>query len=415
MKTYILTALLFATVHVFAQKVSDDDLNFEYKRLPADPACKGVTNYTSKVVLSYEAENAAKMEEYNKQMAGADQQYEQDVKDYPEKVKQAEEKYKKEMEEWDKKSMGTKIAEKTMLGINDKPQKQIPQKPYKSYPSKPAMKKAYDKDMLASTYLSLDGFTKNSSNAVVVTATLMGFEAIEPQLKNETRNAYSNGATHPVNYCWYETSYKHPMSVKVEVPGKGEVLNQGIEQFNQYVVAKTTATEGSGQQMNREAYTQQLEDKCIAENMKYINQMVNEKYGYSKIKRGSVLYNIKPKGDNKYDDYQTAYESAMAGYNMIGSDPAAGKAKLKASIDIWEKALLEYKSGGDKHARVNDDVALSTRFNLAEAYMWTDEYAKADEQLIKTTSLDPSRRQRKWSEEFKTLMGEQKKRFEANK
>lgn len=414
MKKYFLLLSFLVAAKGYGQKVTDDEINFEYKRLPAEPAGKGLTNYVSKVVLNYEAENAAKMEEYNKQVVAAEQKYEQDVKDYPAKVKEAEEKYKKEKDEWDKKSMGSKITEKAMTGSNDKPQKQIPSQPYKSLPSKPVLKKAYDKDMLASTYVSLDGYTKNPSNAVSVTVTLFGFEAVDPQLKNETRNVLSGGATHPVNYCWYETSYKHPMSVKAEVPGKGEILNLGIEQFNQYTVAKTAATEGTSQAMNRESYSQQLEDKCLADNMKYVNQLINEKYGYSKIKRTTILYNVKPKGDMNYGDYQSAYESALSGYNMIASDAAGAKTKIKMAIDSWEKALQEYKPG-DKKARVNDDIALSTRLNLAEAFMWTDEYQKADDQLIKTTSLDPSKRQRKWSEELKTLIAEQKKRFEANK
>lgn len=435
---YTLILLLFIGFSANAQKVSDDDINFEYRRLPAEPLDKSFTNYQSKVELSYAGENAAKKED-------AEAKYQQDVKDYPQKVKDAEAKYKenmkewevedknaedkyqKEVAEWNKKSTMQKVASK-QLANEGKPHKQGPSKPSKNLPSEPykqssaptAGQKDHDVNLLANTYLILEGFKNTSDNAVIVTASVGAFDCIKPDLKTETRKMTKTVSgkqeSYNANYYHYETSYKQPMSVKVEVPGKGVVFNQGIDQFNTYTLIKTNTTDdyNSVRNMNADAYVKSLQEKVLADNLKYINQLVNEKYGFAKQKRETILYNVKAKGDNNYDDYQSAYENAVSGYNLLTSDPTGAKGKIKTAIDLWEKALTEYKPG-EKKARVNDDVALSTRLNLAEACMWADDYTKADEHLIKTTALDPSKRQRKWSEELKTLMSEQKKRFEANK
>ena len=434
MKKYILPVLLLAAVQGFAQKISDDDINFEYRKLPAEPLGKSFTNYQSKVELMYASANSSKKadmeEKYKKDMA----KYEDDKKTlaqrradaeakFKEEDKIAEDRYQKELAEWNKKSAVQKLASKK-LDNEGKPQKQYvphnippdPSEPYKPTFTAAEGQKDYDVNLLANTYLIMEGFKNTPDNAVLVTASVGAFDCIKPQLKTVTKamTHIVNGKSTPYNQNYYhwETSYKQPMSVKVEVPGRGVVFNQGIEQFNQYTLLSTPETD-QYPQMDPNSYVVTLQDKIMADNMKYINQLVNDKYGFAKFKRTTTLYNVKPKGDNNYDDYQSAYENATAGYNMLASDAAGGKAKMKTAIANWEKALEEYKPG-EKKARINDDVMISTRINLAEAYMWTDDYVKADEQLIKINSLDPSRHQRKWAEEFKPLLADQKKRFESN-
>lgn len=438
MKRAFLSMLLFAAVQGYAQKVEDEDIKFNYMRMPTESLGKGITNYQSAVTLTYAGDNASKK-------ADAQAKYEQDVKDYPQKVKDADAKYdadmkewrredsnaevdyQRELAEWNKKSAFNKMASKSMNN-EGKPVKRNVSKPYRTVPPEPQKpnmspdegQKDYDVDQLASTYIILQGFKKAPENAVIVTVSVGAFDCIKPSLKTETRQMMSSSNGHSsnynTNYYSWETSYKQPMSVKVEAPGKGVVFNQGIEKFNTYTVVKTQATDdyNASHNMDVNAYVKSLQDKTLSDNLKYINEMVNEKYGFMQLQRKTVLYHIKAKGDNNYDDYEKAYQDAVSAYNMMATDPAGAKAKLKASIDTWEKALTEYKPG-DKKARVNDDVCLVTHLNLAEAYMWVDDYAKADDHLVKTSSLDPSHRQKKWMEELRTLSADQKQRFEANK
>ena len=438
MRKILLLLLTFVSANVMAQKVLDEDVKFNYTRLPEESLGKAIANYQSAVMLTYSNYNVS-------DKASAEAKYEQEVKDYPQKVKDADAKYAADMKEWqredsiaeadyqkdladwNKKSAMEKLAAKTMNNEGKPVRRNVP-KPYKSVPFEPQKpnftpspnRPDYDVKQLASTYLILQGFKNSPENAAQITVSIDSFDCIKPELKTETRQMISSSNGHSnsynANYYHWETSYKLPMTAKVEVPGKGVIFNQGIEKFNTYSVDKTQPTDdyNSSHNMDVNAYVKNLQDKCLSGNLKYINDMLNEKYGIMQMQRKTVMYHIKPKGDNNYDDYEKAYQDALSAYNTFVTDPQNAKIKLKNSIDAWEKIVAEYQPG-NKKARVNDDVCLVTRLNLAEAYMWSDNYEKTEDELVKTSSLDPSHKQKKWMEELRTLSAEQQKRFEANK
>ena len=408
--TIFFCAALLGAQGVFAQKVTDKDISVEYKRLPLEPL--PMFNYKSRVELAYLADNAAKKAEHEQQVRDAEAKYELEMKEWQLLENEAEAKYQKELEEWNKKSAAQKLIDKKILE-EGKPVKQSPPRPYKNLPQSPNLKKEYDTSLLTSSYLKLDGFKDANDNAVIVTAQLHGFDVIPPILKTSQRSVISNGQASPVTYCYYETSYKHPMTIKVEVPGKGVVFNQAIEEFNTYTVAKTAETKGTSQAMNTESYLTTLEDKVLADNLKVVTDLLNTKFGYTKMTHEAVLYNVEPKKLN-YDDYQSAYENAMMGYTMMADNKAGATEKIKTAIGIWEKALTE-SNLSDKKARVNAEITLATRFNLAEAYTWIDDYTNAELQLVKITTLDPSRKERKYAENLEAFIKDQKVRYKANK
>lgn len=426
-----------------AQSIKDNDITYVYVRPPMEPL-KGFTNYQSKVELSYAAENAALKADYDKKCAEAEDQYQKDVAEFPQKTKDAEAKYEKDMKDWEikdkeaedkyqkelaeynKKSTAQKLADQKLLNEGKpvkqsppKPGKNLPPTPYKRMPPVPQYKKEYDTQLLASTYLKLEGFNNVPENAVIITATISQFEIQGPKLVTETKQMTKvvNGQSTNYNqvYYHYETSYRQPMSVKVEVPGRGVIFNQVIEQFNTFTQVKTNATDNLPAQnmSDPSAYAKNLEEKTLAENLKYINELVNSKYGFSKVSRTSVLNNVESKKMN-YDDFQTAYDNAVSGYAMLATDKAGATLKLKAAIEIWEKALLE-SNPDDKKARVDAGVTMATRFNLAEAYIMTGDFANAELQIQKINAADPSKKEKKRVEEIDALLKDMKARDAANK
>ena len=408
-------ALLICTTTP-AQSIKDNDVTFVYVRLPKEPLGKSYTNYQGKVEMSYVAENAAKKAEYDQKLANVEVQYQKDMEDWKVRDAQAQAQYDKDMAEYNKKGTAEKIADKKLLN-EGKPVRQTPPQPYRNNPPVPVCKKEYDPNLLASSYIKLEGFNNQPDNAVTITVTLYGFDCIKPVMKTEVKKMTRvvNGTSTPYNqtYYHYETSYKHPMSVKVEVPGKGIVLNQTIEAFNQYTVIKTNETDNSAaQNMDVEAYVRNLEEKVLMENLKFINELVNEKYGFSKVSRTSVLNNVESKKMN-YDDYQGAYDNAKAGYDLLATDKDAAAAKLNLAIQAWEKALTE-SNPSDKKARVDADVTMATRFNLLEAYVFTGDFANAESQLHKINYYDPSKKQKKRAEELDLFIKDMKARTAAN-
>lgn len=147
--------------------------------------------------------------------------------------------------------------------------------------------------------------------------------------------------------------------------------------------------------------------------MKYINDYINDNYGFPKIKRSTIIYRVETKKLN-YDDYQEAFELAISGYNMLIDDNATARENINKAIQIWEKALTE-SNPADKKSRVNADISIITMFNLAEALIWTDDYTKADMYLNKIIGLKPSRKEMKSIEKYRDFIKEQKERWIAKK
>jgi hypothetical protein len=402
----LFTAALAAANSLQAQKVTDKDITFDFKRLPLEPLGTTFTTYQTQVQLNYLAENAAKKAEYEKQLKEADGKYEADMAEWKIKDKEAEAKYQKDLEVYNKKSGAQKLIEKKMLE-EGKPVKQYVSQPSKNIPTPPLYKKEFDPSLLAASYLKLEGLKNAPENPIKITATISGFEALPPVMKYEQSTVSVNGSASQTSY--YETQYKFPMAIKVEVPGKGVILNDQIQKFTQYTVDKTTPNSG----FDTQVHLRNLEEKAVSENLKYINDLLNDKYGFVKTNRKVIIYNVEPKKLN-YDDYAAAFENAIVGYNMLLDNKTEGTAKIKTAIAAWEKALTEVNLA-DKKARINEDIALITRLNLAEAYVWVDDFANAEMQLLKLNALDPSRKQKAYAEELSKLMKDQKKRFDVNK
>lgn len=416
-KNVFLITFICLVINIFAQKVDKQEIEFEYKRMPKKPLNKDIKNYSSQVILKYEADIIAEQEK-------AKDEYEKAVAEYPQKVKNAKAKhnqaimqYEKEMAEWKNKPMGSKILEKAILEEDNRPvhpgEFYTPKEPVLI---EPKHQKVFDKDVLANTYLKLEGYNKKNENALQITATLYGFENLEPELKFAPGNSYTDKKTGQrvdvVNY-WYETIYKHPINLKIKTPTGETILDETLEELNKFSLAKTDASQGKRPEINKDVYMESLQNRIVETNMKYINDYINDNYGFPKIKRSTIIYRVETKKLN-YDDYQEAFELAISGYNMLIDDNATARENINKAIQIWEKALTE-SNPADKKSRVNADISIITMFNLAEALIWTDDYTKADMYLNKIIGLKPSRKEMKSIEKYRDFIKEQKERWIANK
>lgn len=403
----------------FSQKIKDHAVTFDYIQLPAKPIDKTVTTYTSTAVLPYE-------EQVNAEKQRVQEDYDRKLAAHPAEVKAAEARYNEEMVRYETalaaynaKSTGSKLLEKALLDETSKPVK-----PGKFYPPAAPKKeilntqKVFSGKMLASTYLKLDGFTKaTDDNGLKITATLYGFENLEPELKSSSKNSYNSKTkqTTTVKTFWYEVKYKHPIGIRIETPAGEVVIDETFEQFNEYSVGKSASKKNYAPSFSEDQFVKSLQSGIVQKNMKVINNYINANYGFQKVKRKTEIFRIeqKRKKNHNYDDYQKAFELSLAGYNSLKSGSDAGKAKLTEAISIWESALSE-SNMDDKKARVNADITIATMFNLAEAFLFTDQYDKVEETLNKMVGQDPSRKEKKLIESYRKILKVQKERWNAN-
>jgi hypothetical protein len=412
--TAALASLLFV-VSVDAQKIKTAEVVYTYNSLPLQPLDKSIRHYTARIEAVYEEKNKQLMADYEAAKKKAEQKFQQELHDYPSLVKAAEEAYEKDLAEYNKKSLGTKVVEKTVLGENNKPVKQLPSKPYLEHVSLPVLKTSYDYPVLANTYFYLGGYENNPDNAVQVIITMYGFDYSSPRVLSQQKDMMSiksgSSTTYKATYYHTEFSYRHPMSVKVVLPNGKELMNVTPQPLNTYKIYRSPASE-TMPQVNSELMIKTNEEKVLQENLKFITALVNDKFGNGKKERKGELYYVKEKGD-EYADLITAFNDASSGFNLLDKDPVTATAKLRQAVATWQTALKE-SNPSDKKARIDKDVTIAVCFNLLEAFLGLGEPVPALSVLQQMNSLSLSGGERKTRDEFELIFTDLKKRKEIN-
>ena len=415
MKKSTLFVALALAFNSFAQSVKGEQITYTYVKLPSNPVQPKPTAYTATVTAAYEAENQKLMAQYEADKAQAEADYQRDMADLPNKQKAADDKFEREMKAWNEKSTASKIIEKQVLNENNKPVKDYVAQPYRRTVPMPVMKTSYDYNSLASTYLFIDGLQKGAANALNYTVTLQGFEATPAKIVTEVKDEVSRkdgvSTTIKVTYYHIEFTYRHPMSFRVTNAINQEIYAAAPAEFTEFKLYKGTATK-TQPSMDVSAVLKQMEDKCLQDNLKVINHMVNDRIGYERTEETFELNFVKSKNES-HNDLLDAFNAANLGFKMLGTNEAQGAMKLNEAIGIWNKALEE-SDIDNKKARIDKDITIAIYFNLLEAYFALRNTAAADEILKTMGRMDISNREKKQREAYEQAYIDLKLRMAAN-
>jgi hypothetical protein len=413
MKKIILCSFIcFFSIQIFSQNVTDRKVNFEYIRLPLQPLSKSIKNYQASVALEYEAEVKARKEAFAKSVVEADKRYEQEVANYDKSVKDAGVRYAQDMAAYKVNKRLHPELQEPVLVLPNKPEKSLLTDTY-YYP------KTQNQENLANTYINLNGYNKSIDNAVLVTAMLKGFQYTEPELKFSEISKTKDGVTTKEKEYYYELSYKHPMGLKVEVPGgQGVVFNEYFEDLNRYSVHRTQKYKTEYDlilSFNKANTLSSFEDKIIADNLRYINEVLNNRFGFTKLNGQEEIFLVQGKKFN-YNDFQQAFEATTLGLGQLSADVnrTVAAQNLNSAVNIWENALKESQPN-NKKARVNGNVTTAALFNAARVSVYAYEFGKAEIYLNKIFASDASRKEQRRVEQIKAFMKDQQSRYEAYK
>jgi len=380
--------LLFLVLVVFgfelkSQSVTDEEITYKYKKLPANPVPKSVKSYEPNIIMTYEDEDRRKLEEYNAKSIEADSTY------------------KKSLAEYKNTSFGDKFAAK-LIGQDDG-------KPVKEFIEKPYTRKIYDKELIASQ-MKFEGYDKANPGDIKITYTIHGIEYTDYKM-NESGSISTDKKKYSISF-----KYRSPISIKVETEDGRLIINEVVPATNEYknysgssYESQSLASEKSGPL----AFLSTVDQKMVDDNIKLANLYLSDRCGFTNTTRKTRLYSVKSKKDMDFTDYQNAYLSAMEGYFLLVDNLEEGLNKIKSSIKIWEESIKDFKIG-DNSTRINDEVFVATVFNLAEAYVTINEYSKAKLIIAKAKTMDLSKKEMKRMEEIKTFSDQQQERYEAN-
>lgn len=409
--------LSIATVG-FAQDIDNNDIAFTYTQLPLTPLNKSIKNYQGVIIQKFEDIVKQKQDLHAAELAAAETEFQKAKEAQALLQKMADDKYAKEMEVWNKKPKAEQI-----LFANQIPQRSIIPAPTKREVAKPEIPKTYDGQLLAGKYIKLQGYNNVNDNAATITVTLYGFNSENPVLKERIAQkavaATANTPAKPeIKKYYYGINYKHMMSYKIDVPGQGTITEQFPAELDNYSEYKTNEFDSvkflvKNWELNKSAIMEQMQDKSVYENLEYINNKINDKYGFMKMSYATLLSVVDEK--KGYQDYKEAYVAAENGYKTIGSATNKSDAfpELNKAIGLWENAMKESQPN-NKKARVDGDVTEITILNLIEAYIWKDDYINSKAYIDKLKTLDPSRKGKRRLDRMELLYKLNKERFDAN-
>jgi hypothetical protein len=404
MKTNILLLFVFSLCsQLFGQNVKSEDLKYNYVKLPSTPIQPRIINYVSSLSSASDEENAKLLAEYEAEKAKADAEYEAAMAEYPLKVKAADEKYEKELAAYNEKSLGKKILEKQLLNEDTKPVKEYVSQPYKRTVPKPEIKTVYDYPSLAATYLKLDGYDKNSGG-LTYHVTMQGFEHSQPTVKTEVKKESKivNGVatTTDVTYYYVEFTYRNQMSVRVADNMNQEVYFVSPPELAEFVTYKSSSTKTSPSSDYSSIY-RTVEEKVLADNLTFINHLVNDRIGFEITEREVSLNYVASKKD-EFDDVTTAYNNQLLGLKSLVTNETAALEKLNKAVTAWNEILKE-SDVTNKKARINNEVTVSIYFNLLECYFALKNTSDAETVMTALGNCDLSNKEEKLKDKYSEL------------
>ena len=143
----------------------------------------------------------------------------------------------------------------------------------------------------------------------------------------------------------------------------------------------------SSYEKRQEAY-RKAEDRAKSKSFEMINSYLAKNYGYSQVSSSRRFYDIKDKA-YQYPEYHKAMDKVKTAfaYFSVPSKKDVKETSLKEAIEIWEEAVQGLNKA-DKKARINSEVGAATYLNIAEAYIWLNEFDKAREALVQCGLTD---------------------------
>jgi tetratricopeptide (TPR) repeat protein len=380
-----------------AQNVDDNRVTFRYFQLPSQPI-KGQSFYTIQVDHDvYHKNNEDSLAFYNNNPNS----YQAQMNRWMDDVKRIDKAYFLEMARWEKAVNGGQ---------------QLAQPPKPPYPPMPSVTNTgspiLTEEITAETVnaqVNIEGMTKGFEG-VIVKIQPLGFQ-------NAVIKETKSGTAATTKYT-YVANYKMPIVLSVEVPGQGIIFN---ETLNNTILTENINSYASKYEYeywkvdNYEIFWKTTQTKAVLNAMKVVNDRLNDLYGTPLVTRSTDVYTVKKYQKHEYNDLIDAYTQVKQGYDKLFLEKSKATALpfFNNAISIWEKALAE--GSGGKKDRINDKVVALLYVNLAEAYLWIDEFAKSENYIMKAIQQGGIfNKYRSDAENLQKVLNNQKARFLAN-
>jgi len=399
-KILLLIAVLIAGL-TFGQNVQDQKVSFKYIQLPSNPIAKGISNYNLVTDLSgYVKSNEDSMSVYQNKLST----FEAEFATWLEDKKRVDKLYLMELAKWER-AVNATVSPAVAPVMPIKP-------PYANQPVKEEIRLPLltedVTEVQTNSSINLEGYTKGEGGAIVTLA-ILGFQ-------NASITVKKTGTGAATKYK-YTSSCKMPVKVTIEVPGEGVILSETVNDNLQTSVIKSYDNQYEHQVWlidNYDTFWAERQKALLSSALKAANALINDKCGYPKRTRSTEIYTVKKHKGHDYSDLIDAYTNVKSGYDLLFKDVErkSAIAKIENGIEIWEDALEETNPFDNKD-RVNKKVTALLYANLAEAYMWINDFDAADNYLQKA-KIGGVSKYKTFAKRLQSVLNGLKARYEAN-
>ena len=315
----------------------------------------------------------------------------------------AQENYDAAMEEYNSKGTGAKILERALLD-EKKPELVLPTKPV-------ATERIFETGIIGSK-IDMQGLTRTSDGATV-TIEIQYFEGSAPEEgKQEIKDKEGN-----VSYKYYRTmKYSQPLRYTLQLPDGSVVVDEVLassEDFTTYTSDKYTSQSQLNKAWNQTSVNNRLSQMSVEAGMVAINNILNDRYCFSKKTRPMTVYHAKPTKKVDYTDLNTAALDMTMAMEKYLDRPEEAMEGIRNCVAVWEKVLSE-ADFDNKKARIDAKMAGLVYINLIYANIWLEDYDRADALFDEMRRLDTKKSAEGTAEGLDAFSEDQRRRKEVN-
>jgi len=364
MKKKLLSAFLLLSINIaFSQSISTEMVDFQLLKQPKYLVDENSRTLKVTVTSPYNVKtediiNKSKddfqleLKNYSSVVTKSQADFQDKLKEYDVDVKKANEQFELENAEFKKYSLLERMA---MTDQKKNPVLVLPTKPVYYKPSPPVYREPnlneyiiVDNNVLASK-IEINGFTKEGSY-------------LEVLLDIQKLNFQDNAG---------QTFANQPSKLITKMNGVEKTNNKYFEEF-------TFISSSPSNNINKPLEEKNHLDKV----MKFINQTLNDNYGFQPLAASVKISSVKNKG--KYDDLEKANLYVTTNLKKLQPEitetNTTAYLNMKKGTDIWQQTLekIDYK---DSKSDFNSKIAKFIYFNLIRLNVALENKKEAEKYL----------------------------------
>jgi len=365
LNTFFASLFVFvSTISIYAQNISSENIDFLILKQPKETI--DVANRLLKVTVTSpynvtadhvikqsKVDHQAALDNYTTVVANSEKEFQQKLKDYDQEVIKAKEKFELESAEFKKLSL---LERMSMTDQGKNPRLVNPTKPVYVKPLPPVYQEPnlnnyiiVDNNVLSSQ-INVEGFSKEG-NYLDVAVDIRGV-----QFQDNAGQTFAN----------------QPTTLVVKVNGVEKINTKFFQEFK-------FVSSSPSNNINKPLEEKNHLNKVVA----FLNQYLNDNYGFQSIKKTVKLDKVKNKG--QYDDLEKAHIYVTTNLKKLQpSEPersAAAITGMQKGIDIWLETLKKVDFKKDSKSDFNAKIGEYIYFNLIRLNLAMNKKAEAEKYL----------------------------------